>query len=381
MSAIGAASMLAALTEPWSAVTIALIACLVPWAMKTAFGARRGTNAKEVRQPRKPKGDPGRAVFVNASPCMPAGEVIYNNAPEPLVFDSGVCSGAFICLHKPTDDEEAMASGDYPYADHMHGRRRLWEFRIQLCFRQKVDGEIFFGAEQDRYYPIGRAQRCVGDSVIGMLRRAATGMYQSHGDDPEATQGEKERPGIVFPLWVMDQLIISEPGEAPPSLTDPDFAQLGRTKSSNRPAMRQAISNLDFKEGVTYTFGFWCISQFVDAIGWCSRAPRRGLLPEVGLRELGTHPPAFITMYALKPREDWANDPSTSDRRHLDSRKTYLFRVALWSSKMPPEQRRLQELTDRVQVKGLRPRVGLSAEEAERARRRQAARCCCGLDL
>ena len=35
-------------------------------------------------------------------------------------------------------------------------------------------------------------------------------------------------------------------------------------------------------------WGFWCIAQFVDAIGW--RVPARGVIPEVKLNEIGTHP-------------------------------------------------------------------------------------------
>ena len=31
-------------------------------------------------------------------------------------------------------------------------------------------------------------------------------------------KGEAERPHVVFPLWVMDQLIISEEGEEAPKL-------------------------------------------------------------------------------------------------------------------------------------------------------------------
>ena len=68
--------------------------------------------------------------------------------------------------------------------------------------------------------------------------------------------------------------------------------------------MQEALNGLEFKPGRTFTFGFWCIAQFVDAIGWrvslgsvAKDGRCQGLdevsLPEVKLNEIGTHPPFY----------------------------------------------------------------------------------------
>lgn len=319
----------------------------------------------------------GCCVVANAEPCVPRGLVSYSNAPKAQPFDSGLCSGSFIMLHRPTDDPKRFLSGDYPYSEHMHGRKRLWEFRVQITPREEVEGDFFIGCEQDQHYPIGRVQRCVGDSVISALRRAAgaKGMHQSHGDDPATTEGECERPEIVFPLWVIDQLIVTPEGAQPPSLTDPNFDKLGQRKTDDRRAMAQTMTSLRFQPGTTYTLGFWCIAQFVDGIAWCSRAPTWGLVPEVTLSELGTHAPCYVTLYALKPRRLWKGKVAANDSRHLDSRKSYLWRTALWSSYMPPKPERMQEL-----VSGGPHELHLASGAPHKGEklRTKKARCCCG---
>jgi hypothetical protein len=319
--------------------------------------------------PNSPDEDPddGKCIIVNAVPCGPKGVVYKTNSLEPCFFDSGVCKGEYIFIHRPTDRPDKMKSGHYPYSDHMHDRRRLWEFRIQMTFSQHVSTrDIYFGCEQDRYYPIGPVERYVSNSVISLLRRAASGMYQSHGDDPTTTEGEPERPAVVFPLWVMDQLIQTPEGEEPPSILDPEFSGMGITKNDDRNAMKEAIDALEFLPGRTYTFGFWCIAQFVDAIGW--KVPPRGLLPETHLAGLGTHPPCYISMYCLRPRQEWRFVKGPDDKRHLDSRKKYLLRIGFWSSKLPPNKERLKDLT----------RTATSPPVSKTRTRRKTRAWCCG---
>eukprot|EP00928_Gymnodinium_smaydae_P089002 TRINITY_DN73017_c0_g1_i1.p1 TRINITY_DN73017_c0_g1~~TRINITY_DN73017_c0_g1_i1.p1 ORF type:complete len:415 (-),score=65.56 TRINITY_DN73017_c0_g1_i1:76-1251(-) len=287
-------------------------------------------------------GEKGHLVLVNAAPCGPPGAVFQSNAPEPCPFETDISSGNYLFIHRPTDDPERVESGDYPYGDHMHGRRRLWEFRMQFRFKRKVEGEVFFGVEQDRYYPVSMVERYLVSSFVSLIRRAAPGMYHSHGDDPVTTDGECEIPGTVFPLWVMDQLIVTPEGETPPRLNDPEFDTFGRIKAHDREAMKQAIDGLDFSPGKTYTFGFWCVAQFMDAIAWKLLAA--GILPETSLTDLSTHPPCFATMYCLKPKDQWRSVSGPRDNRHLVSRKTYLWRVGFWSSHLPPPPGRTKEL-------------------------------------
>jgi len=333
-------------------VTIELIVLLL-WVVSKAYRSIvSGKKADKGRLDETPSekasefgdeyGVPEHIVLVNAAPLRPKGVRHHSNASQPAHFDSDTCHGSYIMLHKPTADEERMETGDYPHADHMHDRRRLWEFRCQFNFRHKVEGDIYFGCEQDKYVPVSAVERYLGSTVTSMLRRAAKGMYQSHGDDPASTEGECERPGIVFPLWVMDQLIVTPDGDDVPSLVDPDFHTFGMTKSHDRKAMRVQMDNLQMSPGQTYTFSFWCIGQFIDAIHW--KAPSRGLIPETRLNEVGTNPPCYFVMYAFKPKDQWRSVQGSHDNRHLDSRKNYLLRAGFWSSLLPPSPQREKEL-------------------------------------
>jgi len=332
-----------------TAVEVLMILISTAWVVRwAAFATHKSkcTDSPLVRQRDASKDDApcgGCLKLVNAAPCSPRGAVFQSNSLEECCFDSGVCHGSFVAIHKPTDDPTRIESGEYPYSQHMHGRRRLWEFRIQLRFREAIEGDVYFGCEQDRYYNLGFVERLGSNSVVSLVKGIATGMYQTHGDNPETGSGELERPEIVFPLWVMDQLVITEEGDQAPDICSASFPEMGMKKTDDRQAMRKAIDELKFVPGPTYTFGFWCISQFVDAIGW--KVSARGVIPEVKLNEVNTHPPCYMTMYALKPRSQWVNCESKNDHRHLDSRKTYMWRVAFWSSHVPPEKSRCQELT------------------------------------
>ncbi|CAL1173791.1 unnamed protein product [Cladocopium goreaui] len=283
-------------------------------------------------------------VLTNASPCGPPGVSSRSDNVEPVEFDSGICHGSWFCVHKPTYEPDRMQSGKYPLAEHLHQRKRLWEWRLQLRFRDCVSADsVYFGCEQDRYYHVGTVERYISSSVISLLRHAsADNMYQTHGEDPASVRGEAERPTIAFPLWVMDQLIITEEGEEAPKLDDPDFSTYGIIRAQNRKGMQEALHGLEFKPGRTFTFGFWCIAQFVDAIGW--RVPARGVIPEVKLNEIGTHPPIYVTMYLLRPQDQWTDVQGRRDTRHLDSRKIYIWRVSLWSSALPPPLERQKDL-------------------------------------
>jgi len=281
----------------------------------------------------------GRILAVLAEPCGPVGSVGFNNDPSPLLFESDVAHGSVLFLHRPTGDTSSCVSGNYPYGDHMHGRKRLWEFRWQLSFKKEVDGQIFLGLEQDKYVPVTWAQRFVAGNVLRALRSASGGaMYQSYGDNPGETKGERERPVIVFPLSLVDQLIVTPAGETPPSLSDPSFSTFGITKANDRTAFRKAINKVELGLGPTYTFAFWGVSQFCDAIGW--RAPARALLPEVSFLDVGILPPCFFVMYSLKPQ----GTNEKRDSRHLDSRKAYSVRMAYWSTLVPPDPARADEL-------------------------------------
>jgi len=337
------------LSDDWSPAIVAFavvilagfLAQVIKVLLKRCYGSSAHGPAKEEFEGNDFHEE--RLVLVLADPCRPlaatAPATACSNHPTPTSFDCEACRGSLLALHRPTCNQSLNASGSYPYSEHMHGRKRLWEFRWQLTFHKKLTGRVFMGLEQDKFVPVNWAQRFFAQNVVAVLRRASGGaMYQSYGDDPACQKGEAERPTVVFPLSLVDQLIITPSGQMPPSLSDPFFPSLGITKADDRKAFRKVISELEFVPGPTYTFGFWCVSQYADGIGW--RSPATAFLPEMKFCDIGIYPPCYFVMYALSPQ----HNGEKSDSRHLDSRKAYMFRTAYWSTLVPPDLDRVKEL-------------------------------------
>jgi len=360
---------LSPLQSSTSGAFLCLEGLLLVWALGgTMKGGKGGSSSKGASQTEcADDREKGYLTIVLAEPCGPCRDPFPSNALQARPFETEVCSGKVLVLHKPTDEPARLASGNYPYAKHMHGRRRTFEVRIQICFKDvERRGKVYFGCELDRFYKIGALELYFGRTINDMIKKCATGMYQSYGDDPDRVSGELERPCNVYPIWVMDQLIVTRSGEKPPDLTSDKFPTLGMIKANDRKAMKKTIDELEFESGVTYTFGFWCVSQFVDAINW--KATLGGPL-DASLSALGTHPPAYLSMYYVKPREEWTDIQGRNDNRHLDSRKDYIFRAALWSSLHPPLPQRVKELTSEKPE----PLAEWEPPVADKE-----ARCCCG---
>jgi hypothetical protein len=162
-------------------------------------------------------------------------------------------------------------------------------------------------------------------------------LYHSVGEDPAEVAGEAERPIFAMPLWAFDQFIETPEGQAAPSLSDPCFRQLGLRRAEEKKEFMRALNGIQFRAGVTYTFSFWSISQFMDNIMW----KIQGIIPGVSIdfdNFCGT-PPVHIVMYELQKPLD-----GRKERRHLQSLKNYFFHLAFWSSERKPKPERLREL-------------------------------------
>merc|ERR1719203_446150 len=87
-----------------------------------------------------------------------------------------------------------------------------------------------------------------------------------------------------------------------------------------------------------YTLCFWGVSQFVDANQW----QVKGILPgmKIDANKFGGKPPLFVVAYALDDKEA----ENGEQKRHYKSKKSYLFKVALWSQLKPPEPEYLANL-------------------------------------
>eukprot|EP00403_Amphidinium_massartii_P016281 CAMPEP_0178414690 /NCGR_PEP_ID=MMETSP0689_2-20121128/23165_1 /TAXON_ID=160604 /ORGANISM="Amphidinium massartii, Strain CS-259" /LENGTH=405 /DNA_ID=CAMNT_0020035985 /DNA_START=137 /DNA_END=1351 /DNA_ORIENTATION=+ len=278
--------------------------------------------------------DPLRWTFV------PSEGVRRANTLQPATFDNDLCYIQGVALHRPTHDPERDAAGDYPYSWHFQGRKRVWEVRVQVRFKRLPEGALYFGLEM-RYVPFtqSRSTRYAREIILAALRSVlGDEFYKSSGDDPNETDGEPEPPTFAMPLWAIDQFHVAKPGEEWPDVTG-NMEGLGYRRTDGLKAyigaLKYHLANLSCDN--MYTFCFWGVSRFADAIHW----EVRGLWPGFRLDacKLCGCPPVYITLYELPPHEG-----DSSDRRHLVSRKRYYFKVAMWSTIAPFDEEMVRNL-------------------------------------
>lgn len=275
---------------------------------------------------------------------VPTTGLMYSNAQEAFPFENDMAKGKFCVLHRPTFDKALDKSGQYPHGNHFHGKKRLWENRVQFTVKVVPTGPFFFGIQLEEYVPLSFTVTQAMTATVAALRRVVgSDLYHSPGDDPAKVAGEKERPTFSMPLWAFDQFIETPEGETPPDLTDPNMDKLGTKRTENRSAWIKRFTNFQFKAGVTYTFCFWGISQWLDVIQWLVK----GVVPGgLNFNKFCGKPPVWLVLYSLKPSMPAQNEQEAkaTDKRHLDSYKNYYVRLAFWSSLATPSSRRVSEL-------------------------------------
>jgi len=215
---------------------------------------------------------------------------------------------------------------NYPFAWHFAGKKRLWEFRMQIQFH-KIPEELLFGIEIDSYSPMSSRTRM----AYSLLKRLVfsyfgSGFYHSPGDDPSKTIGECEPPTFAVPLWGFDQVIVSPKGEEPDILGSLEGRGWRRTDGFRR--FKSNLSNLveNLSTDVVYTFCFWGPSRFADIIRWELSGLPGGL--QLSIDQLAGPLPFTMVVYDLAkqgPGED-----GKTEKRHLRSRKRYYTQAAVW---------------------------------------------------
>lgn len=327
--------------QPWMFLvpSIALVICVV---------ARQGLR-KDMPLPADDKGsvrgDPGYYASGNYEDPLrwsfiPTNGTMRANTVER--FESESCEVLTLAMHRPTHEPWRELTQDYPYSWHFAGRRRLWEVRMQIRFKVKPEGQLYFGMELPEYIPVSSVIRNLQRSMVGACRSImGPGLYHSVGDDPARAKGECELPILAMPMWAIDQFAVSEPGEEPDITADCSHVGMKRTDGFKAyvRAMNEMLSDISTEK--VYTLLFWGTSQFADVINWTVW----GGVPKLWLdiNKFCGSPPLQIAMYDLK-------ETGEDEQRHLQSRKRYFMRVALWSENKPPKadslERRLGGCTD-----------------------------------
>lgn len=267
----------------------------------------------------------------------------FSNASQPIFFDHELCTGKLFLFHPA--GPSSRTPGGLDFDEYFRGKTRRWELRVQFKFKRLPNPgeELFFGCELGGYVPMNAsARRAIALAVAGM-RQAIGGVYQTNGDDPASLPPgeEPEIPCCVLPLWAFDQFAITEPGETPPDLTDVNFPSIGTIRkghlSQYMREMDDLVKTLDTKR--TYTLGFWGNSRWLDIIDWQLR--NVPLVSPFPFDTLLGPPPVYACLYCLS---DFGLQPSGKDKKHMQSRKKYYFRAAIWSSNKRPERRIFEAL-------------------------------------
>lgn len=259
-----------------------------------------------------------------------------SNSSEPIPFENDYARGCVILYNPPT-----VGGVDQWCKEYFKGKSRLWELRMQIQFKvpPTADSDLCFGVELQQYVPLNAAVRRVQAMMNAAIKAAIGGLYQSNGDDPDTSTGEIERPCSVLPLWAFDQFIVTPQGQEAPKLNDPNFAELGQKRYKRISTFVEELDAVksQFDTVSTYTFASWGVSRFLDVINW--RLLGIPVVTPIDFDKFAGCPPVYGVLYSLMPSSDDA------DSRHLQSRKHYYFRAAVWSSGRRPEKRRFELLT------------------------------------
>jgi len=266
----------------------------------------------------------------------PSTGLLNGMADKAYAFENDNCRGEFLPIHRPTMSPELDKSGEWAHGDHFRGRKRLWELRVHFVFKEQLSGSLLVGIELEAYVPLNAgSRRLMGLTVSALRQVAGQDLYHSVGDDPSCGCGPHEKPVFMMPLWACDQMVVTPEGEMPPDLSDPNFCEYGIRRTDDRRAFVEELSKLQPRPGDTYTFAFWGISQFLDCIKW--ELPKILPFKSIDFNLFCGAPPVQLVFYTLRQAEG-------AETRHLQSRKNYYFRVALWSSERKPSASKLREL-------------------------------------
>lgn len=321
----------------WAGTTSPAILLVSPVLLFIFFGTKRKQKQAVPRREAKCAPCPGYRDPLRWSFLPRAGwpntGVFKANQPQVCFHENDYMSCKGVAIHQPTHEPELKSTGAYPYSWHLAGRKRLWEIRLQIRFKKIPQSHLYFGLELGGYVPVSGIAKRVQTALVNAIRViVGNDFYHSSGDDPSRVKAECEPPTFVMPLWAFDQFAVSEVGEEP-DITG-DLANVGIRRTDGLPAYAKAMNATvaSLSTDKVYTFSFWGISQFLDCMAW--EVNFWGL--KLDFNRLCGAAPVYVAMYELSETED--------ERRHLVSRKNYIWKVAMWSEDKPPADGALEKL-------------------------------------
>lgn len=252
------------------------------------------------------------------------------NASTPTEFESDNFKGRLVVLHRPVSSYTNAESGEYPYKQHFHGRKRLWEWRIQGRFKRQP-GVLYAGIELEEYVHHNLAARTLTRAILPLIQRTLECKDVLHElgspDEPD------KRPAVVAPVWVADNTLVSKERDDIPDICAPTMPT-----GLSRKAARQYWDALWAGRGdvwnphTTYTWCVWGPSPLLDLRNLVFRKlPLMTWGRELPFATFCGNQPIHAVMYELS-----AGAP---EKGHRQASKVYAMDMqmtpeALWEQRM-----------------------------------------------
>jgi hypothetical protein len=236
--------------------------------------------------------------------CATSKRIVPNGRPGVL---SNECfEGRVMLLVRTPDADGENDAGlmhrmnEFPLqvSEYFRGKKRRFEFQFQFKLKKVPKGPLFLGCELEHPIRVGALTKGLVGILLAMVRRINPGFHYSwgpavdnHGDDAKAS-GNYEKTHLSFPVEAsMDRVVITKPGETPPTLGE----ELFETTESVKRRRKLGAGSIDWNLEDTYTMCLW--SAYADWIKWRSlNVP--GVAPFSLSRVTGTQP-IYLSVYEI----------------------------------------------------------------------------------
>ncbi|KNC86931.1 hypothetical protein SARC_00933 [Sphaeroforma arctica JP610] len=254
----------------------------------------------------KPNCDDGASTMSQAISLSDLnGNPIQANTEVPVPVDTENFKGQMYVKMKCEDMLE-------DYHEYFHGKKRTFELQVQGKFSGITEDDcVYLGVETPEYLRLGFWARMMLTLVKAFVHRIEPSSTVSLGDYYTGEVG-----AISFPLQEScDRLMVTPPGEEPPSLSRSDMLPEGMTKDERK--MYTTYNNDD-----TYTLSMH--GMYVDWLKW--HVVNIPGVPDLHMESFCDDMPVSIVAYTL---------PKNHSGSHHCVEKKYIFQVKMSPNKEP----------------------------------------------